>query len=741
MRMALIMALAGAALLPAPAPAAGMQALIVHLDPVPAPARDVPARAVAGQLERDGRRAQAPLLAELATLQRAGHVRHVRSLWIAGAVAVSADATAIGILRARPDVRSIERDSVLALQPADAVTGEPGVASAGAPELWSHGIDGRGVTVAALDTGVDLTHAALAGRYRGGADSWFDPYGQHSAPVDLDGHGTEVMGVMVAGDGMGMAPGAHFIAARVFDDSGVSTDSAVHMAFQWLLDPDGNPATDDAPDVVNASWGAQLDTCDTSFEPDLQALRAAHILPVFAAGNAGQVAGSDTSPGNLPEAFAVGATATATTIASFSSIGPSRCGGGQFPALVAPGTGIRSTGRFGLDSTGLAGTSFSAPHAAGALALLLQVAPQLTADQQAGLLLQSAHDLGDPGPDMTFGAGSLDVLAAAHALSPSLDFTPPVLSGVSWDGAQVRVQADDAASAIQAAEWWADTDPGVGAGTALGPVDGSLDSPSELLAANTTGLSPGTHTLGVRARDAAGNWSGPVVLAVNVPGPPPEPLPIVPLQQLAPVVITPRLHAQLVPVARDGFEHGLAGWSRRGGRVATMPAAALSGRRGLRATSIAGSRAFVERRLPRTSDRVALTFALATRTLTAGDGWIEVAAITSPSGAPLAWLELRTRARGHLQLRAGAHAATGAVVHTRPRHLARPRLSLALSLSFVTGSVTLAAGGHEIGSLAHTAGELPAGGIVLGPWHDTPAATTGYLDIDDVTVRSAPEAS
>ena len=383
MRMALIMALAGAALLPAPAPAAGMQALIVHLDPVPAPARDVPARAVAGQLERDGRRAQAPLLAELATLQRAGHVRHVRSLWIAGAVAVSADATAIGILRARPDVRSIERDSVLALQPADAVTGEPGVASAGAPELWSHGIDGRGVTVAALDTGVDLTHAALAGRYRGGADSWFDPYGQHSAPVDLDGHGTEVMGVMVAGDGMGMAPGARFIAARVFDDSGVSTDSAVHMAFQWLLDPDGNPATDDAPDVVNASWGAQLDTCDTSFEPDLQALRAAHILPVFAAGNAGQVAGSDTSPGNLPEAFAVGATATATTIASFSSIGPSRCGGGQFPALVAPGTGIRSTGRFGLDSTGLAGTSFSAPHAAGALALLLQVAPQLTADQQA----------------------------------------------------------------------------------------------------------------------------------------------------------------------------------------------------------------------------------------------------------------------------------------------------------------------------------------------------------------------
>ncbi len=737
MRTALLMALAGAALLPAPASAAGMRSLIVHLDPAVASFAGVPAREVAGRLEREGRRAQAPLLAQLAALQRGGHVRHVRSLWIAGAVALTADADAIAALRARADVRSIESDSELAIQPADAVGGEPGIAAAGAPELWSHGIDGRGVTVATLDTGVDLTHAALAGRYRGGADSWFDPFGQHADPVDLNGHGTQVMGVMVAGDGIGMAPGARFIAARVFNDAGASTDSAVHLAFQWLLDPDGNPATDDAPDVVNASWGAQLATCDTEFEPDLQALRAAGILPVFAAGNDGPAAATDTSPANLPEAFAVGASASATTIASFSSIGPSRCGGGQFPALVAPGTGIRSTDRFGLDATGLAGTSFSAPHAAGALALLLQVAPQLTADAQASLLAQSAHDLGAPGPDATFGAGSLDVLAAAHILSPSLDFVPPVLSGAAADATGIRVQADDSASAIAGAEWWADADPGVGAGAAMTAADGSLDSPSEALTANAATLAPGQHTIGMRARDAAGNWSSPALLSVTVAAAP-EPLQVVTPQQPSAIVITPRGRAQLVRVASDGFEHGLAAWPRHGGRVAAIRAAALSGRRGLRVTSSAGAPAFVGRGLPRASDRVELAFALDPRTLTSRTAWIEIAALTSPDGVRLATLELRSRGRGSVQLRVSARGA-GGLAHSRPRVLARRRMALALSLD--AGRVALAAGGHEIASLAHVAGDARAEAVVLGPRHGTPAATTGYIDIDDVTVRSAPEAS
>ena len=693
-------------------------------------------------MERNGRVTQASLLAQLAALRREGHVRHVRSLWIANAVAVTADASAIAALQARADVRSIEADAELPIQLADTGTPEPGVAATAAPELWSHGIDGSGVTVATLDTGVDLTHPELASRYRGGTNSWFDPYGEHAEPMDVHGHGTQVMGVIVAGTGIGMAPGARFIAARVFNDSGVSTDSAVHLAFQWLLDPDGNPATDDAPNVVNASWGAQLATCDRTFEPDLQALRAAHILPVFAAGNDGPGGSSDTSPGNLPEAFAVGATATATTIAPFSSVGPSRCDGGQFPALVAAGTGIRSTDRFGFEATGLAGTSFAAPHVAGALALLLQVAPQLTAADQASLLTQSAHDLGPAGPDATFGAGSLDIAAAARLLSPTLDFSPPVLSGAVWADPQFRVHAVDGSSAIAGGEVWADVDPGVGAGTPMAPADGSFDSAGEDLVAVIAGLAPGDHAIGFRARDAAGNWSPASLLAIGIPALPASPPAVSPQPPVAlalSVTTQPLAAAPLTLVASDGFEHGLVAWPRRVGAVAVMRGAAISGRRGLRVQAIAGAAAFVERRLSHPSARLELAFTLRPGTVSSAGAWTEIAAISGADGSRLASVELSAAARGPVRLRASASSGPGAVAHGRPQIVSRRPSAVVLTLD--SAHAALLVGGRERGSVARgTHGELAAT-IALGAWRPASPGSTGYLDIDNVTVRSAPEAT
>ncbi|MDX6536094.1 MAG: bacillopeptidase, partial [Gaiellales bacterium] len=637
MRTALLLALGGIALLPVSAGAAApMQAVIVHLDP-PAVPGSLPARQVAGRMERDGRAAEAPLLAELEQLREGGHVRHVRSLWITNAVALSADAAALTALRARADIRSIEADAQLPIRLADAVTGEPGIAATAAPELWSHGIDGTGVTVATLDTGVDLSHAQLAGRYRGGSDSWFDPYGEHAQPMDLHGHGTQVMGVIVAGNGIGMAPGAHFIAARVFNDAGVSTDSAVHLAFQWLLDPDGNPATDDAPDVVNASWGAQLAACDTEFEPDLQALRAAHILPVFAAGNDGPGASTDTSPGNLPEAFAVGAAAGPATIAAFSSTGPSRCGGAQFPSLVAPGTGIRSTDRFGFDATGLAGTSFAAPHVAGALALLLQIDPQLTASEQAALLTQSARDLGTPGPDSTFGAGALDIAGAARLLSPTLDIIPPVLSAAGVAAGQLHLHADDASSTIAGGELWIGQDPGPGAGQPMAPADGAFDSASEDLVGPIAELAPGDHTVGFRARDAAGNWSaaGEIVFTVPAPAAPPSSRPALPLAS-ASTLAQPLVPTALALAVTDGFEAGLGSW-RRTGAVRALRAAAISGRRGMRIQTRAGARSFAQRPLARPAARLELSFTVRAGAISS-PGWSSLASIDGADGSHLAGL-------------------------------------------------------------------------------------------------------
>ena len=125
MRTGLALALAGALLLPVPGARAAtpMTAVIVRLDP-PAVPRSSAARDVARRMERTSEVAQAPVLALLAALRREGHVRHVRSLWIANAVAVSADASALAALAARADVRSIERDSQLPIRLAD--TGTPG---------------------------------------------------------------------------------------------------------------------------------------------------------------------------------------------------------------------------------------------------------------------------------------------------------------------------------------------------------------------------------------------------------------------------------------------------------------------------------------------------------------------------------------------------------------------------------------------------------------------------------------
>jgi bacillopeptidase F len=364
---------------------------------------------------------------------------NIKQLWLVNAIAVTTDPATIRRLANHPAVASIRLDRVIPLAdtaPVDPATAQWNASLIHADSLWAQGITGQGVVVANMDSGVDVQHPDLAERWRGGANSWYDPNGQHATPHDANGHGTQTMGLLVGGDQsgtpIGVAPGARWIAIKIFSDAGQASLSGIHLGFQWLLDPDGNPDSDDAPDVVNNSWGFNetAGQCWAEFATDIEVLEAAGIAMAFAAGNSGPNEDSSLSPANNPGAFAVGSVDSGYTVAYTSASGPNACTGEAYPEVMAPGVGVKTSDlTFGgavQDSYAyVSGTSFAAPHVTGAMALLLSANPSLTPDQIEDALRQSALDLGAPGPDNDYGHGLIDV-AAAHAAAGG---TPPCGDG------------------------------------------------------------------------------------------------------------------------------------------------------------------------------------------------------------------------------------------------------------------------------------------------------------------------
>ena len=362
-------------------------------------------------------------------------------LWMINALAVRVPAGMVPGLANLPGVERVDLDRVVsgpmrqadgrigttAATPADSGTVEWNVSAVRAPDFWALGLDGSGMVVASLDTGVDARHLDLQPRWRGDPGGWFDPHGEHAAPYDRAGHGTQVMGLIVGGNAtgasIGVAPGASWIAAKIYNDAGTTTLSRIHQALQWAIDPDGDPDTDDAPDVVNNSWGLRDNAgeCIDEFEADIATLRVAGIAVVFSAGNEGPLPASSVSPANNLSGLGVGAVDIAGTIADFSSRGPSACDGSVFPELAAPGVDVRTAdltfgGLIPDAATWVTGTSFSAPHVAGGMALLAQAFPEATVDQLESALRASALEAGDPGPDQAYGHGLIDLAGARQWL-------------------------------------------------------------------------------------------------------------------------------------------------------------------------------------------------------------------------------------------------------------------------------------------------------------------------------------
>ena len=393
-------------------------------------ARAAHVRSVVTEL-RDRGAANARALADVLT-----DVDHVVDLWAIGGFAGTVDADTLDELAAHPDVASVELDAEVHLpEPVEAAPPKLptwSLEAVRAPPVWGDlGVRGENVVVGVMDSGVDGEHPALADSYRGRdgdqSDSWFVSTGEpYPTPGDGHGHGTHVSGSVLGappGEVTGVAPGAEWIAAKIFRDNGAASTSGIHASFQWMLAPGGDPAK--APDVVNNSWGAG-DPTITEFLGDVRAWRAAGIVPVFAAGNDGPGSGTIGSPGSFPESITVGATDSGDVAAGFSSRGPVVWDGVKHgkPDVSAPGQAIYSAWPTNLPDGPyhtISGTSMATPHVTGVTALLLSAAPGLSVDQVQEVLEDTARAEQHMGtvPNDTYGAGIVDaqaaVLHAAHS--------------------------------------------------------------------------------------------------------------------------------------------------------------------------------------------------------------------------------------------------------------------------------------------------------------------------------------
>lgn len=408
------------------------------------------ARIVINALQEKANTTQQSLKNFLTSKLSSGEVKQFQSFWVTNLIMVEANKNVILELSRNDQIEILDIDALLqkdpyifeGTSPAKINNAEIGLKVINADKLWKLGITGEGRLVMNIDTGVEGSHPALNARWRGNFvptnQAWFDPETNSTFPTDCDDHGSHTMGIMTgrAGtDTIGVAPDAQWIAAKTICSSPHTSKSIA--AFQWAMNPDGNPNTiNDMPDVISNSWydPNATDECTGIYKTTFDALEAAGIAIVFSAGNNGPSSSTITKPKNINtnevNVFAVGninGNTSGYPIASSSSRGPSTCGGtGSLlikPEVVAPGTSVRSSVRGGGYAT-MSGTSMASPHVAGAIALLKQVFPNFTGTQLKYALYNTAVDLGDPGEDNTYGKGLIDVYAAFLYLA-NRDTIPP----------------------------------------------------------------------------------------------------------------------------------------------------------------------------------------------------------------------------------------------------------------------------------------------------------------------------
>lgn len=354
--------------------------------------------------------------------------QNLKSFWINNSIVMKTAVSEVASLMQREDIESIMLDRTIFLEePTSSVASDMdqsekftyGLIKIGIPELRKkYNITGKGVIVGLLDSGW-AEHPDLGDRVKRSRDFVSDK--PDNKPNDGHGHGTHCLGTIggsdTSGKSIGVAPDVEFIVGKIYRDDASTEASRQIEAMQWMADPDGNPDTPDHPKVVSNSWGWKFHQMPdaSAFQRAVQTWRELGIVPIFSAGNSGPWKETIGYPGGFPETIAIGATDADDEIASFSSRGPVLRNGDLLgkPNISGPGVDVYS-GNLTGGYVKMSGTSMSAPHVAGVVALLFQVFPELGVRGIEQILNKTAVDLGDAGFDYKFGSGRVDALAAVE---------------------------------------------------------------------------------------------------------------------------------------------------------------------------------------------------------------------------------------------------------------------------------------------------------------------------------------
>ena len=309
----------------------------------------------------------------------------------------------------------------------------------GAPYLWDLDLNGSGVVVAVLDTGIDKTHPDL-NDLDDNPSTIDDPKViNESSFIDFNfdgiidedtsdnvGHGTHVAGI-ISGTGeasnyqfKGVAPASELMNVKVLSEYGGYESWIIKGIEYATFGPDGIPDNGDEADIISMSLGGGGFIDDMLIKAVDKAWEF-NITVVIAAGNSGSEYFSLDSPGLSSKCITVGAVDSTDSIASFSSRGPSPdlrmgvdiCAPGV--NIIAPLANTSDSGSEEGNYTTKSGTSMATPFVAGGIALLLQSDPSLTPTAIKTALMTSAVDIGVS--SYIQGAGRLDIYGAYNLLN------------------------------------------------------------------------------------------------------------------------------------------------------------------------------------------------------------------------------------------------------------------------------------------------------------------------------------